>query len=172
MAVSFPSRGMAADKHRPVPVHDDGDVAARGVLAHTDKLAIGQPAIGDDGDGANLDVSRDDATGTGDELLEGMLGAVHDQRWRGVATFAVQNRMNPTQARGDRVARATMRRLSRGTRRPRRQIVAATVAAPMGLMIAGMITIDLSWRASQCPAKSATVRLEALEPRKNAALRY
>jgi hypothetical protein len=135
---------MAADKHRAVPVHDDGDVAAHGVLAHTDKLAIGQSAIGDDGDGANLDISRDDATGTRDELLEGMLGTVLVHRWRGGPMFAVQNRMNPTQARGDPVARATMRRLSRGTRCPRRQIVVATVAAPMSPMIAGMTTIDLS----------------------------
>jgi hypothetical protein len=114
-----------------VPIHRDGYAAGLRVIAQARKFLIGQPAIGYDGDGANGRISRDNAARACDQLLEVMMRALVRHWRRTQPAFDRQNRMKPRQARGERVAYATMARSRGETRCPTRQIVAT--AAPTAM---------------------------------------
>jgi hypothetical protein len=100
------------------------------VPAHVSEFLIGQPAMSHDGDGADVFVCGKQAASARDELFK-VIRADARHLSRSAATDQAQNRMKSIQARGERVARATMPRARNETRCPIHLTVPSTAVIAM-----------------------------------------
>jgi hypothetical protein len=101
------------------------------MVAHAHKFLIGQPALDLNGDGADVLAGSQDTADASAELLRMGIRTQVCHRRRSGSVSAVQNRMKPTQARGECVAWATMARSCSETRWPTHQLVARVTPTVM-----------------------------------------